>query len=342
MTESATQDTGVQKSKRDKDFEELIASRAEERKAEGTELPPVFDAAMEAKKDEPVEEPENVLEPKAKPNMIIMVDDEGNKYEVPTTAKFKLKIDGSEVEETFDRVTRGYQKGAAADKRLEQATIKIRELDAKERTLNARGYALTQQEQAAKQQLQKLEQQHDSGKLSTDAYKEKAQQLVSALLDDDDPVEKVAKILPSLVPQQQAPQVDLDRMRTDIRSMVRADIELDDAKSRFHRDYEDLANDVDLYNMVNEKTKVLVRTKPTSKPWEIIQEAAEGVREWVKKLSPNEVEPTSTKPKPKPSPKPASGRASVGEDKKPPTREDILNEMRKARGQAPFTSGLPT
>lgn len=324
MTDATQQ--GV--SKREEDFEALIASRAAER-GEGPAAEVQKDTQEEVQGKE-VAEGEEATEEEKKPT-ISFTDEDGTQYEIPASARMRLKVDGAEVEETIDRMTRGYQKGAAADKRLEQASAKQRELEDKERALNARGYALTQQEQAVLSKLQNMEEKHQAGRLSPDAYREKAEELVSALLDDDDPISRVAKILPSLAAPQ-AEQVDLGKLQKDLKTSIRSEMELDEARDKFYQEFKDLADDPALHHLVNERTKILVGENPHSKPWAIIKMAAEEVTEWKRKFAPVETAPA----KPTPTPRQAAGRATIGKDVKPETREDVLNEMRKLRGQSPI------
>jgi hypothetical protein len=319
----ATQESVPELSKRDQQYEALIASREAEREAE---VPGQEEEQAAASTEEQGQEEEQA--PEQKPT-VKFTDDDGVEYEIPASARMRLKVDGAEIDEPLDRMTRGYQKGAAADKRLEMASTKQRELETREQELIRRGNALSQQEQAALAKLQEMEQSHEAGRLSTDAYRLKAEELVSALLDDEDPVSKVAKILPSLAPQQQ--QIDLGRLQSDLKTTIRSEMELDEARGKFYETYDDLASDSSLHHLVNERTKELVAANPNAKPWAIIKEAAEDVRAWQKKFVPETERVTA---KPTPTPRAASGRASIGKDAPPPqTREDVLNDMRKMRGQ---------
>jgi hypothetical protein len=348
MSDDSATHEGVQKSKRDQDYEALVAAR----EAERTDDPEAASAPVDQTPEEPITpSPDDGGDDDTKPEsgdgetqdpgeqgaqMITLTDDEGNEYQVPKTAKMRLKIDGAEVEESFDRVTRGYQKGAAADKRLEQATLKQRELEERERDLTARGEALTQQEQAALAGLQKMEKQHKAGALSEDAYNDLSQQLVKALLEDDDPVEGVAKILPQILQSNQSP-LDQDELDWIIESKFRSREErrraearrnaIIKAQSRFAKDYSHLDKNPLLRGLVNEQTKILVREKPDADPWEIIKEAAEYVETGLEGQSGSK----RTGPKPKPTPRTASARASVDTAPKPQTREEALAEMREKR-----------
>lgn len=323
---SATPDEGVQKSKREQEYEELVAAR----EAERTE-----------------ETPAEASEPPPEVAMVTIMGSDGQAYQVPADGKLRLKIDGKEVEESFDRVTRSYQKGAAADKRLESATRKQRELEQKEQELYARGQKLTQQEQAVLQRLQGMKEQHGAGGLSSDAYKAKAKALVEAFLEDDEPVEAVAKVLPTLFPEQQPPQqfdpTQLDgvieekiHLREERAKKEAWEREITLAQTRFAEEHADLDADPGLRQLVNEHTRGLQQEMLGATPWEIIDEAAKRTRQWQEEKFGKQQRPRAN-----PTPRPAAARATVGKEERPQTRLETLNELRAARGQPPLTDGPP-
>ncbi len=148
----ATQDVGVSKkqplSKREIEYEALLKKRAEasgrehfptqEVEVRPEEITSGQDDIWEDQKDknkEPTNPDEGEIKEEEKPIpkqdgvILTFFNDQGQEIKVPATAKIRLKVDGQEVDESLDRVTRSYQKGSAADKRLEQATKLQRELE---------------------------------------------------------------------------------------------------------------------------------------------------------------------------------------------------------------------
>lgn len=363
----ATQETGVSKqplSKREIDYEALLKKRAE---ASGREYLPTevmpesvaagqeetSDAQKESDKESikagegEIKEEEKPI-PKQDGVILTFLDERGGEIKVPSTAKIRLKVDGQEVDESLDRVTRNYQKGAAADKRLEQATKLQKELEQKERHLTDMGTALSQREDKVLRVLQGLEQKKESGKLSPDAYRNAAQKMVDALLKEENPVESLAAVLPEIMSSSSSAPVDIGQLKASLKAELKGelkqDIELDTAISDFNRDFKELAEDPRLFKMVDEETVVLMRLNPNATHGEIIKEAAEKVQEWKDEMA-GATKPGATKretsggtgarPKPKPTIA-ASGRASIGEDVTPESRRDILNKMRQSRGQPPL------
>ncbi len=365
----ATQDVGVSKkqplSKREIEYEALLKKRAEasgrehfptqEVEVRPEEITSGQDDIWEDQKDknkEPTNPDEGEIKEEEKPIpkqdgvILTFFNDQGQEIKVPATAKIRLKVDGQEVDESLDRVTRSYQKGAAADKRLEQATKLQRELEQKERNLADRGIALSQKEERTLKILQGLEQKKESGKLSQDAYRNAAQKMVDALLKEENPVESLAAVLPEIMSSSQNAPVDIGQLKTslkaELKGELRQDRDLETAISDFSRDFKDLAEDPRLFKLVDEETVVLMRLNPELSHGEIIKKAAEKVQEWKDGMAAGTTKSNTLKkeslggggmrPKPKPS-FAASGRASIGEDVKPETHRDIINQMRQMRGQ---------
>lgn len=306
-------------SRQEQDREALIAKRTEERKDDWTETEneepepePELDPGLEAEGEE---EPE-------KPEMMQFIDSDGNVYEVPASAAARLKIDGEEVDTPLETALRRYQKGAAGDRRLQEANNIQRELEAKRQDL-------TQREQHLLNQMQQAEEKKDQGNLSDDDYSTKVRDLVAALAEADE--ERAAELFPEVLPRKsQAEPEDMDsRVARKFREYQRQQ-DLERAQGDFYDNYSDLAEDTMLFEMVDNRTAKIAKENPELPPSKVITQAAEEVRQWrdeqVKKFAP--------KKKKKTSPTPASGRASIGEDEPPPqTRDDVLENMRKARGQ---------
>lgn len=308
MEDDAIQKDVSDQTKHDKDYDELV-KRREETKAE--EEPEV-----EEELGEKVEDPE----------MMEFIDSSGEVYQVPVTAAAKLKIDGEDVETPLDQALRRYQKGAAGDKKLQEASELKKTLEAKEQEL-------TQKEQSILSQLKEADEQKKKGDLSPDDHKGVIKDLASALVDvdEDRASESLNKLVEQLRPEKQKPQKsfsskDVDK-RVDRRLANNQRMQMiRDAQNKFQKEYKDLAADEVLFNEVDRKTRELVMQSPESDPWEIIEKAAEQTKKWRDGLT--------KKPKKTKTPTPASGRASIGEDEKPePTRDDVINEIKKARGQ---------
>lgn len=105
-------------------MEEMMAERA------GTAPEP----EQPTEEQEVEKQPEAEEQPAEEEEGIDFYTPDGRTIRVPKSARYKAKLDGEEAEVDIDRVTRSYQKGAAADKRLEEAARRAKELEQYERT----------------------------------------------------------------------------------------------------------------------------------------------------------------------------------------------------------------
>ena len=302
------------KSRRELAYEAIVEARAAER--------PETVVEAEPKKEEPNEP------------MIDLVDAKGNAIRIPASARFKAKIDGQEVETPIEQMTRSYQKGAAADRRLEEAGRKQRELEAKEASLS-------QREQAFLQQMNALNQKKEEGALSKDGFEEKADKLLAALTMDDDEARKaVVDVFKSLSPNvpvdesalmEKATRNALAAIEQREAQKRQAQLEADRlaANARFEKDFKDVIEDPIAYAAAAKLANAKWAERPDAAPWEIASEVGSEIREWKKASLPEK-----RRELPSITPRTVSARASIGRDPKPQTRGDILAEMKKSRGQA--------
>jgi hypothetical protein len=261
--------------------------------------------------------------------MIELVGDDGEVIKVPATARYKAKIDGQEQDVNFDQLSRSYQKGAAADKRLEEASRRVKELEEKER-------ALTEREQAFLAQQEKLDQRREAGTVSESAYLEKAKQLLAALTSEEDeepekqiaawlqgvmtnPEDATAKAKKELMAEWERRQAEAERRRKE----QTATQERLKANKRFETEFADIVGDRISYAAAKTLAQEKWRERPSAEPWEIAFEVGTEIR--------SAKEPA--KPVKTVTPKTASARASIGKDEPVETREDVLRQIRLSRGQ---------
>jgi hypothetical protein len=323
---------------RELELERIATKRAEERRGDPPEsdinISP--DLQPSAKAQEPQE-------------TISFYDENGQEYEVPKTAKMRIKVEGAELEEPISKIATTYQKGATGDNRLREAAAKLKDLEDREEALNARGEALTQQEQAAKAKLSRMEQQLEVGSLSDDDYLKAASDLMTTLysgeIDDEKRASTIAETLKKISRPQQT--VDPNRLSEEVEARVLSKVDARDEKKEAVRYQEEvkkanekfgaeerfklIVGDDDLYAMAARKVSELQKQKPNAPVWSIIEEAGNQVLEFVGKFAGEKKAPAQTR-KPMPTPRTASSRASIGQDPpKPQTRAEVLAELRKAR-----------
>lgn len=344
-TKDQEHETQPIKSQHELDMDALVARRQSEIKDQADEV-----TEPDHKKDEPIEpEDESKEKGDAQPPMVSLYDDEGNAIEIPATAKFKAKIDGQEVEVPFEQMSRSYQVGAAADNKMREASLKIKEIEQREKDLEAKGQELSKAEQSYKDQMDKLEADKASGEVSETDYQETAQKLLNALTDAENPTEALVDVLKDLSPQ--APTVDQDKIiaAAEERAEQKAkatfeekekeraaekkrkeqealDAKMADANAKFEADHKDIIDDPVLYRLTKSYANENMNVKKMD-PQESIKDAVKRVKEWQKENV------KAKRPTPPVTPKSVSSRASIGKDEKPETRKDILSKMRQSRGQ---------
>ena len=343
MTDDDATQEGVSKTKREQEIEAIRAKRAQAVAQEGVGEP---DEPEVPEEGQPPEETEAAPTDDPAKDMLKFYGEDGTEYEIPATAKARLKVDGKELEEPLTKVTTRYQKGAAGDLRLQEANRVKQELEAKDKALAKRGQELTAKEQAYIKRVDAANKQKSSKQgLSEDGQKV-ADELITALIDADEDKAKGAMSRLGIFSRQPAQQPKIDPKTIDDRvskvveakwqerEQERVKKDRDAAVQWFYEEHADLAEDDYLRTAVDRETATILRESPKKPPLEIMQEAAEKVQKWVsKKTAPQPAKGA----KKRATPTPASGRRSMGEDPPPPpTRRERINEIRKRRGQAPL------
>lgn len=252
-------------------------------------------------------------------------------YEKDGVRYAKSKVNGEEQEFTEEQILANHQRHLAARREMEEAAAVRKQLQQDEQRLLAWAQRLNQQEEAKSQQEETSA--DDEG-----AYKE----LLDAIYDgDEDKALQAFKKLPGR--NSATPSIDeesiVSRTRDEVLGAVQQrekERELNEAVQRFHSDYSDLAEDPVLFAAVDQKTVELESLHPDWGPAQLLTEAGNQIREWRdKKVG---VAPASRRVERKRNAaKPVGGvsqAAKLGEDDAPPpTRSDVIQRMRDARGQ---------
>jgi hypothetical protein len=301
-------------------MEEMMAERA------GTAPEP----EQPTEEQEVEEQPEAEEQPAEEEEGIDFYTQDGRTIRVPKSARYKAKLDGEEAEVDIDRVTRSYQKGAAADKRLEEAARRAKELEQYERTLAQRLQEVRQQEAAAKRPPR------ERGDL-----KAQAQKLYSAVLDEvDDPVAAIAEALAGLSPDEDeiarvveertlAKTSNLLSERERRAAELAAETKRNAANQWFVDNYADIVEDEHLLGRAMQMGAERLKANPNGDYQEMVRSIGDELRKWSGKTLSQQ---TRTKPKPT-IPTPRSGQVPKKPEPKPQTRADILAEMKSWRGQ---------
>lgn len=247
-----------------------------------------------------------------------------------------IVVDGVEQQvpasKVYEHGIRTLQKESAADKRLAEASHRVRQAAEYEQRVRAQVEARLR---AAQQQ------QNDGAPLSKKQdvdVRAKARQIIDKILDGDE--DEAAEALAEAMGRQQAtPQIDPQRLVQETTRQVQRSLEQQTAIERFRQDYSHIANDANLWNMTDQETIRVAKEHPDWGPSQVIAEAASRVDNWVRSVAggPRQSETPAPEGKQerkrtKETLKPANARQAPPKEKKPATRSEIVAEMRKRRG----------
>ena len=249
--------------------------------------------------------------------------------------KTRIKVNGEEVDVSFDSLKSSHQKDKASQMKFEQAS-------AKERLLMAREQQLRQYAENLKRQPPQKDAPQESEASDVDDIVEKYH---TALFEDD--AAEAARLLKTLSNSGRGnatPNVEevvnraiasYDQSRQRAVKKQREDVyhkSLQEAVKSFEDKYPDIAESPELRTIADNKTVTLTRDNPDWTPNQIIEAAAEYTRDWAGTM-PNQNGRLERKKKIVQQPKSARASANIGSDEVPMTSSEIVQEMRKARGQ---------
>jgi hypothetical protein len=313
-------------SPREQAIEDLVVKRNEEFESE----------VNETLSSEEVEEVEEVVE--KKPSPVDVWEEDGTWY----TA---VKVDGQDIKVPFNDLKSSHQKDRASQKRFEEAAEYGRRVQEREAQLNAYVQKM-QQSQQAQPPSQDAEPEQEQPDDSPDLIKkyhealyeddaDKAAELFKSLTNKgrgqpaatQNVEEVVERVLGRTIAQQQA--------QTQRQQQYAYQKSLEDAVKWFDSEFPDVAGTPELRAVADNRTIDLTQKHPDWSPQQIMQEAAESTRQWAKEyLSPNKNERVERKKKIVQHPKAARAFARIGEDDPvPETASDIIEEMKRVRGQ---------
>ncbi|MBW2632153.1 MAG: hypothetical protein JRC90_10450 [Deltaproteobacteria bacterium] len=202
----------------------------------------------------------------------------------PSDKTVKIKVDGIESEVT-EKEIREYQKQIAADKRLEDAAKKEKELLDRQAAIDAKEIKLsdsikTFEEITKKTQAIKAEEDDDSEAL--------ADQLITSVFEEDK--KTTAKILKKIRSKPETGKV-IETQKIDRGELSQAvNLALSEEKRlaavrNFEKNHTDIAKRPGLRTEVNERTKVEMREDPGASWEDVIERAVKYVRKDLIKLS---------------------------------------------------------
>ena len=245
-----------------------------------------------------------------------------------------IKVDGIEQSIPIDEAKAIIQKNMAADKRLQEAALKQRQLSEWEQQLQER-----------EQSVQQSQQLPDQGAI-TDELKDKAQEVVNRLYDGDtdDAVSALTEILASgrTTATPDPEQLSSKAAEKALQAMQQRefDAEVETSRQQFKQDFADIADDPYLYDMADKHTITIMQQHPNWKPTQVINEAGRLTREWVNTIRGNGAGQPASRSQRKeqlvgmPRSQGSQSYQPPPKDNYPKSPEEVIAEMRAARGQA--------
>lgn len=276
----------------------------------------------------------------------VQIDDQGNdplaEFIVREAGKppmFKTVVNGRTVLVPLDRARQQLQKHIAADVRLQQASERHKQLDAREAALR----------RAPAQPTASVAPAVDDATLERESV-----ELVRSLVSEPETVaaKKVAGVLKKVV-QAARPTINPEAIAqqaasTAVQTIAARDNQraLQSGLAAFNEAYPDIAADPDLWTLADRRTDVIAQEHPEWSPSQIMLEAGKQTQEWLT---------ARTGKQPAIAPAAAAGRAkaqaakqglkpmpvsriarpaTVPEAPAEQTPQDVVAEIRKTRGQA--------
>mgnify|MGYP003654232806 CR=1 FL=1 len=258
-----------------------------------------------------------------------------------------VKVDGNEIEVPFDSLKSSHQKDQASQKRFEEAATYARQLKEREHQMHAYAEKL----KAAEQQLRARAQpqppkgaeksvpsdKDDLVKKYHEALYEddaaKAAELFNALTNSgrSTATPDINKVVDNALNRAIASRQEQDNQRRQ----MEYNMALDEAVSWFNTEYDDIASTPELRAIADSKTVTLTQENPDWTPRQVIKEAAEYTRKWLSKNSrPSADARMDRKKKIVKQPRSASASPPSTDGELPPqTATDIIDDMKRARGQ---------
>jgi hypothetical protein len=251
------------------------------------------------------------------------------------------KVNGESVDVPWDEVLAQYQKNSAADKRLQEASDRQRELEDYEVKLNAYRSTL---EAKTRQSSPDVDTEQSPSSDATDALYE---QYHDALFQGDEP--RASQLLKRIrSADKPSPQIDvstiIERTKAEMREEEKQardrgyENRRQDAVKMFHEEYPDISGDSSLLAVADRRSAEIYKDNPTRDPWDIMQECGTFARDWLmnhvnhkggesREVSRQERKQDMDEVVPK------TVRASIGEDEQELSYSDIISEMKQGRGQ---------
>lgn len=318
------------------DAVEAIALEREKQSAQGK--PWEQQAVTERHDDSVGVETDGAVQQQADVPVVEFTTADGQTIKVPVGARYRAKVDGEEIDVDVDALSRSYQKGASADKRLAEAATQRKALEDYERSLAARLQAAKEAEERAK-----------AGPSPTKRAdrKAQAQALYDALLSgEDDPVESIAKVLEEIGPdteevirraeaQAATRAAEMIQRQERGRAEAMAEQKRNEANQWFSDTYQEIVADKHLLELAMKMGRDRLAENPSGDYREMVKGIGDEITGWINGKAGGSMASAEShqREKPRAIPAPRNGHIPKKMTQTVTTRADILAEMKRDRMQ---------
>lgn len=234
----------------------------------------------------------------------------------------RIKVDGVERDVSVAEMQRSFQKGSAADQRLEQATRLLREAEARAAAPPV-GFVPAPKES-------------DIQATPEDAN-QKAKSIYSALVEGDE--EKAIAAINQMLAGRQPEPTPLDQLTAQLTPAIKQQLSNDIALEKFRTDYADILSDPYLPTLADQ---FLAEEEKSGKSFsEALDTAGKRTRDWLTSKGVSTAAPTPTSARESKLERkagidsiPALNTVATVVEEPVQSATDVINEMRKARGLA--------
>jgi len=253
---------------------------------------------------------------------------------------YHLIVDGQKIDLPKSKMVANAQKYLAGDKRLAAASQMERELERRDLELRQREQEFLLRSQQAQQQSKPP----GTPGASDDVEAEVGTALEAIYSGDDETAKKaLAKLFAAGRQQPTHNAISHDEIDQRAQQAANAAIEqrervsaLQSAASKFKAEFNDVASDPELFGMADRFTLEIANENPELEPYQIMQEAGNRVRNWLKAKSGNAglSDRSQRKRQAMVAVSGANAAMTLGHDEPPPkTRTDVIGDMKRRRGQ---------
>lgn len=250
--------------------------------------------------------------------------------ETPVVEMVALKVDGQEVLKSRSEVedaggVAAIQKHLSAERRLAIAAQERKSIEAERAKLAEERRRLDAERQQRVAQTPAID-------------LETKRKIVAELYSGDETrAEAAIDMLLNARPAQAQQQIDVEQITQEAERRIERKVETRDSVRSFQQEFPEIKPGSRLWAMADQETIAIMREHPSWSPRDVLMEAGNRVRTLIAEIAPQPVaqpipDRTTAKRAIDSVPR-AAGRMPAAQEAKPKTKEQLINEIKRSRGQ---------